>query len=341
MTDSTLSRRSALGLTAVTAMTTMSAVSLAAAGPRRALAQAATPAAAPSHPPRWIRFPIGSGEGIVVSDGSTWLSPIQPTFAAEATKSDLDAALTRAFHPRDRARIDFNVACFRLGDTTILVDAGSGGAGIGRFGKAREHLVAAGVEPASVDLVLVTHAHGDHIGGLLDAERKPMYPNARIAIGRTEHDFWTGATPDLSRSRLPPDRKEQMVVDTQRTLATLKDRIDLIDPATTLHPRIELLPTYGHTPGHLSLIVKGEGSEGDLCVLADVAHNHVAMFADPDWTAIFDVDPTAAAKTRRALFDRLSAEPMRVLAYHLPWPGFGWVRRQGHGYEWVIDGVFV
>lgn len=327
MPDPRLSRRSILAAGAA-----------ALAAPSLAARPQSSPAA-PAQPPKWIRFKVGSAEGLVLSDGSTWLSPIQPTFAAEATKADLDAALDRAFHPRDRARIEFNIALLRFGDATVLVDAGSGGA-TGPFGKVREHLRSAGVDPASIDLVIVSHAHGDHVGGLLDADGAPAFPNARIAISRAEHDFWTSAAPDLSRSRLPAERKQQMAADTRRTLEALAGRIDLVDAAARLHPRIELLDTRGHTPGHLSLVVRSDGAEGDLCVMGDVAHNHVAMFANPEWTAVFDVDPLDAARARRAFFDRMVAEPMRILAYHLPWPGFGWVRRQGNGYEWVVDATF-
>jgi glyoxylase-like metal-dependent hydrolase (beta-lactamase superfamily II) len=327
MLEARLSRRAALAAGAV-ALTTPSLE-----------ARSLSSQSAPAQPPRWIRFKVGSADGLVLSDGSTWLSPIQPTFAPEATKAELDAALDRAFHPRDRARIEFNVALLRFGDATILVDAGSGGA-TGPFGRVREHLRSAGVELSSIDLVIVSHAHGDHVGGLLDLEGKPSFPNARIAISRVEHDFWTSAAPDLSRSRLPAERKQRMAADARRTLESLAGRIDLIDAGTRLHPRIELLDTRGHTPGHLSLVVRSDGAEGDLCVMGDIAHNHVAMFADPDWTSVFDVDPLDAARTRRTFFDRMVAEPMRILAYHLPWPGFGWVRRHGNGYEWVVDAIF-
>jgi glyoxylase-like metal-dependent hydrolase (beta-lactamase superfamily II) len=296
----------------------------------------------PSAPPRFERFKVGAIEGIVLSDGTAAVKPIQPTFGADAKVDDLNAALDRAFHPRDRASLAFNPVLLRIGSDLVLVDAGNAAAGSADapVGHLVTNLRAAGVRPEDITALIITHGHGDHIGGL-GTKAAPTYPNAKIFISKPEYDFWTSGSPDFSRSLLPPDTRNGMAAAAKRQLEDFTPRIERFDLGATLFPGLEVIDTNGHTPGHISLMVEDGGES--ICVLGDVAHNHVIMLANPDWKVAFDTDPTAGAAARRKIFDRLAADRTLVLGYHLPWPAFGHVRRlsagngaASSGYEWVV-----
>lgn len=295
-----------------------------------------------AEPPRFHRFRVGAVECVAVNDGTAMLDGIQPRFAASAPKEVLNAALDKAFHPRDRAILEFNAIALKLptaggGTETVLIDCGYGTAGAPAMGRVGANLRAAGIAPESVSAVFITHAHGDHINGVLTKEEALAYPKARYFMSKIERDFWTG-NPDLSKVGMPDAQKKEFIAGAQKHIAAMSTggaKLDLIDGGAKVFPQIEFVPTPGHTPGHTSLILRDGGQE--LFILADVAHNHVVMFADPTWGPVFDTEPEIASATRAKVWDRLASDRSRVMAFHLPWPGLGHVRRDGKSYEWVIE----
>lgn len=307
---------------------------------RRAIAAApaaAQAAAAQGEPARFHRFKVGSVECVAVNDGTMILNGVQPTFAAKAPKEALDAALDRAFHPRDRAMLEFNAIALKLGTAGggewVLIDCGYGENGAPTTGKIPANLKAAGIAPEAISAIFISHAHGDHINGVLTKEGTLAYPNARYIMSKIEHDFWTG-NPDLSKLAFGDQQKREFTANAQKHIAAIKPKLELIDGSSKLFSQLAFEPTPGHTPGHTSLVLR-DGSD-ELFILADAAHNHVVMFADPTWGPIFDTEPDVAAATRRRLWDRLAADRTKVMAFHLPWPGLGHVRRDGGAYEWLI-----
>ncbi|MBL9121222.1 MAG: MBL fold metallo-hydrolase [Phycisphaerae bacterium] len=309
-----------------------------AATPRRPLAADDT---GPAGPARFHRFKVGSIECVAVNDGSVTLGSVQPTFAASASKEALDAALDKAFHPRDKALLEFNAIALKLptaggGTETVLVDCGYGDAGAPALGHVQANLRAAGITPESVDTIVISHAHGDHVNGVLNKDGSLAYPNARYVMSKVEHDFWTG-NPDLSKVGFPEQQKKEFIAGAQKHIAAMKasgKKLELIDGSSKVFSAIEFVPTPGHTPGHTSFVLR-DGKD-ELFILADVAHNHVVMFADPSWGPVFDTEPDVATATRARMWDRLASDRSLVMAFHLPWPGLGHVRRDGKGYEWVI-----
>ncbi len=299
----------------------------------------AQPPAAPAEPLRWIRTKVGSLECTIVGDGSAVVSPIQPTMAPTAVKADLDAALDWAFHPRDAAKLEFNCVVVKTGSDVVLVDTGTGAPSGNPLGRVRENLIASSIRPEDVTAIIITHCHSDHLGGCFLPDGSLAYPNARVLMQRAEHAFWSGSAPDLSKGGVSADAKASMIKEIAARLEKLKGRLELVDPSSKLFTSLQLMDTSGHTPGHCSIMLDGGATQ--MCILADVAHNHVVMFANPEWTIAFDTDPKAAAATRIALFDRLAADRTRVLAYHLPWPGLGHLRAGcgvgGKGYDWIME----
>ncbi|MBX9737091.1 MAG: MBL fold metallo-hydrolase [Phycisphaerales bacterium] len=292
------------------------------------------PAATPAPKQGFHAFTIGSIQAMAIHDGASSFAPVHPMFAPEATVDELNAVLRDHFHPLDKAPIEFNVLALKMGAETILIDTGFG-PGQDGVGKTVQNLRAAGIAPESVTGIVITHAHGDHFHGLLNADDSLTYPNAKVFVSRKEHDFWTGATPDLGETALDAKTKAAWIARGQAIFKKIQPKLQLVSPADKLVSGLEFVDTAGHTPGHMSVIVTS-GSDS-VVVAGDIMHNRVAMLANPRWTFSLDVNKKDAVKSRIAMFERIAGERLRVFAYHLPWPGLGNIRKQGAGFEWMIE----
>jgi glyoxylase-like metal-dependent hydrolase (beta-lactamase superfamily II) len=282
----------------------------------------------------FYRFSVGDFDAAVVSDGQIVFQPVQPTWAPEASKEQIEGTLAEAFLPTDRITLHVNTMVLKRGNDLIVVDAGAGTLFGPATGKMGGRLAALGVSPEKVTAVILTHAHGDHFGGLLDKEGKPAYPNAAHFVSKTELDFWTAPEPDLSKTGIPPENRKTFIAGVQKYLGALKDRISPAEPGRSILPGIEVVGAPGHTPGHIALLVTS-GKES-LFNTADSVH-HAIIFERPEWTLAFDVDPKQAVVTRRKILDRAASDRLRVLAYHLPFPGLGHVRPMKGAYAWVPE----
>ena len=312
--------------------------------PRAAMARPAVPAKpdavptkpadAPLDPPLFHRFSVGAIECISFSDGVSRApqSP-HPTIAPEADKADVDAALTDRFLPTDRTAMYFNVLHIKTAQASVLVDAGSGLLMGPNTGKLEANMAAAGVSLDSITHVILSHAHLDHLGGLMTPDNTPRFANARLVVNRAEHDFWTGAAPDLSGLRLPDENKKFFVKLAADTFAAFKGKLDLVAPGDHVLDGIELLDAKGHTPGHMAIAL--HDGDASLMHFVDCAHHFLLNLIRPEWTVVYDADPAQAVVTRRKLFDRAAADRMNVMGYHMPLPGLGNLRRASNGYEWV------
>jgi glyoxylase-like metal-dependent hydrolase (beta-lactamase superfamily II) len=328
-------------LTRRNALRTLAAAALAVpAVTPRAFADAAPPPPAadakpPVHGAGFYRLRIGEIEAMILSDGTLNIQPAYPTLAPQAPEADVAAALSGSFLPTDRVTAHINSLLVKFKSDTVLIDSGGGGLVGPDCGRLAANLLAAGVAPAQVTAVVLTHAHPDHFGGLLDAAGQRVFPNASYFVGAKEVEFWTSPTPDLSRSPLDEAFKATLVAAARRVLDSLKDHLHLVKPGDTILGGLDLVDGAGHTPGHLVARISSGG--GQFMNIADLAHHHVLMFEHPEWSPAFDVDPQQAVQTRRRLFDQIAADRVRVLGYHLPFPGLGHIRRQGGGYEWVPE----
>ncbi len=299
-------------------------------------AEAAAPTLRGPQAGGYYRFSIGDVEAVVISDGNLNFQPIQPTWAPEASKEELEGALRSAFLSPDRLTLDVNTLLLKIGGELVLVDTGAGNLFGPALGKMPERLAAAGFRPAQVTAVVISHAHGDHYGGLLDGAGKPAFPNAAYFASKTEVDYWMGPDPDMSKMRIPEANKKVFASNAKKYLGAIKERLTPVAEGQKIVSGMEVVSAPGHTPGHIALLVSS-GKE-TLLQAADTAHHHVLMFAHPEWTSAFDSDPQMGAETRRKLLDRAAADGMRVLGYHLPFPGIGHVRRaKGGAFEWLPE----
>ena len=219
-----------------------------------------------------------------------------------------------------------NHAVLRKGNDIILVDTGSGTKLQPTAGKLLENLKAAGIDPATVTKVILTHGHPDHVWGTTDASGAFYFPNAAYHVGAAEWNFWTD--PDLL-GKMPAEMGD-FVKGAQREFAAVKDKVTMIKPGDDVVSGVRALDTAGHTPGHLSFEVAG--GEG-LIITADAALNEVIFFEHPEWKFAFDSIPDLAIQNRKALIDRAATDKIKLLGYHWASPGVGFAERKDSAYR--------
>ena len=275
-------------------------------------------------------YRLGDIEVITAPDGGSSF-PLPDGFVRNADRSEVNAALEAAGMKRDEMTLVFNPVLLRMGGRTVQFDTGYGESadkGPTGPGQLRKSLASAGVSPEQIDLVVITHFHGDHIGGLLRADGSPGFPNAGITVPEAEWAFWMS---EEERSRAKGGRLEAGFANAERLLTPLKDRILQHHAGAEVAPGVVAMATPGHTPGHMSYAVSSGGAK--LFIQGDVT-NHPALFVrNPGWHLGFDMDPEKAETTRRSVYEMLLAEQMPVQGFHFPFPSRGFVARDGAGYR--------
>ncbi|MCT4554491.1 MAG: MBL fold metallo-hydrolase [Pelagimonas sp.] len=314
------SRRDLLRMAAVMPALTLPALSLS----RPAQASLGAPARANAG---HFSFGLGAARLTVVSDGHLEIPAMG--LGVNADPEAVKAFLENHFLSTSINYSHTNHIVIELGDAVVLVDVGSGARFLPTAGKLLENLEAAGIDPASVTDVVITHAHPDHIWGIRDDFDEPILPEARYHLGQAEYAYWMQ---DGLTARAEP-AAQQFIVGAVNSINVEGVEWSLLSHEQEIAPGIRVIDTPGHTAGHLAVIVESEGQQ--LIALGDAMNHVYANFAHPDWYNSFDEDGPLAVQTRRRLLDMAATDRMAVLGYHFPFPGVGHVRRQGDAYRFI------
>ncbi|SCW50858.1 Glyoxylase, beta-lactamase superfamily II [Rhizobium mongolense subsp. loessense] len=216
----------------------------------------------------------------------------------------------------------------RYGDDLILIDNGSGMNFQPTAGKLAHNLRTMGVTPEQITKVVFTHAHPDHSGATTASNGKLLYPNAEYYVSQTEWDFWTDKQFETRR----PSALHGFAKGAQRDLFAIGERITLVREGDEIVPGMSIVSTPGHTPGHVSVEIRGRDN---LLITGDACTNDTIFFARPDWHFGFDTDAEVALASRQVLLDRAAAEKLKLLGYHWTYPGVGYAERRGDAYDFV------
>lgn len=273
-------------------------------------------------------FRLGAMEITIVSDGTLSLGR---SFALPRTPPEEAERLLREHGlPADAFQAQTNVVLVRSAGDLVLIDPGSGASFQDTAGKLVANLEAAGIAPAAVTKVILTHAHADHLWGAIDEfDNSPRYANAACVVAPAEWAYWT----DRDTVGKLPEGLQGMAAGSARILKALEGRVERRRPAEAVLPGVTLVDTAGHTPGHVSILLESGGER--LLVGGDVLTHPVVSFARPDWPWGTDSDAERAAAARRRTLDMLATDRIPLLGYHLPWPGLGRVERKDAAFRFV------
>jgi glyoxylase-like metal-dependent hydrolase (beta-lactamase superfamily II) len=260
----------------------------------------------------WNRFKLGAFEVTTLLAGTRPGDKPQETFGTNASAEDFAALSAANFIPADMTQNFFTPTLVNTGAELVLFDTGLAAEGT------LAALTAAGITADQVDVVVLTHMHGDHIGGLMGADGvTPTFPNARYVTGGIEHNNWSTAANEGFDKNVKP----------------LNDKITFLDDGGSAVSGVTAMLAAGHTPGHMIYMVESDGQR--LAITADTANHYVWSLQRPDWEVRFDADKAAAAATRKQVFGMIAADRIPFVGYHMPFPGVGYVEAAGDGFRFV------
>lgn len=262
---------------------------------------------------KYHHFQIGQAACTVLLEGASQLDVERFVQRfPDATEAEYRQAFADIGSSLDDADNSMNMLLFRLGDDVVLVDTGMRGLLL-------DSMALAGFLPEDVTLVIITHADGDHVIGLLTDAGQPTFPNATYVISKQNMAFW----PSRINSSAP---EQQAIVDMMQAKGLRQIEMD-----ETIMAGLTAVPIPGHKPGQIGLLLESDGER--MIHLADLLHSPI-QFGHPEWSAAFDVDTRLSVPTRREALVRAADENLLALFYHLTFPGLGRVRRSGPAFTW-------
>ena len=295
--------------------------------PGAALAKA--PLGALAQAPYFYRFKLGTAEATIVSDGPLPLGDPNASFL-KIDKAEIGRELTDNFLPTNNAVLEQNILVLNFGERVVLFDLGMGTSKVfgPTTGKLMTTLRQAGIDPASVDALVMSHAHIDHCGAIMADDGSRNFPNAQLYITQSDFDYWTS---DAMVPANYPARKD-FLGQAQKNLLPNRDRIHYIKDGEEFLPGITAMAAPGHTNGHTIFMIQSGNDQ--LCYIGDLAHHPVLLLEHPRTQFAFDTDPAQSAETRVRMLSMLAANRTTLLAYHFAWPGLGHVAKAGDGFRY-------
>jgi glyoxylase-like metal-dependent hydrolase (beta-lactamase superfamily II) len=256
-------------------------------------------------------FKLGALDLVALRDADFALPNDAKTFGVDAGSAAVAEVLRSANRPTDKITVSIDALLVKTHGRRVLIDTGLGNPSASGLILS---LKLAGVAPDQITDVLITHTHGDHVGGLVTADHKPAFPNAKVRMSAKE---WAWMQSQAGAKTIS---------------AVIAPQVETFEPGQVVAPGIRSVAIEGHTPGHVGYeIVSGRAR---LLDIGDTAHSSVVSLAKPDWIMGFDSDPAVAKASRRATLTRLAKSHELIFAPHFPFPGVGRVEAAGDGFVW-------
>jgi glyoxylase-like metal-dependent hydrolase (beta-lactamase superfamily II) len=263
-------------------------------------------------------FKIGELSALALRDGELELPNDTKVFGVGRTPADVAAVLSAAGLPTDKLHLEIHPLLVKTADRVLLFDTGAGNNFGPGAGKLAGSLAEAGIDPQSVTDIFISHSHGDHVGGLVNAEGNLAFPNASIHMSKAEWAYMSGL--DHYKAIVP----------------VLAAKVGAFAPGAELVPGVvTAVEIKGHTPGHSGYRITS-GSDS-LLYVGDSMHHFIVSVQKPEWTIAFDGDAATASASRAALISQLATSGERVYAVHFPFPGLGKMQKRGDGFVWVAE----
>ncbi|SFR04930.1 MBL fold metallo-hydrolase [Poseidonocella sedimentorum] len=252
-------------------------------------------------------FELGDFQVSTLLAGTRTVEDIQTIFGMNVSPEEFADVSATHFIPDDKSQFFFTPTVVRTGSETVLFDTGLSAQGT------TAALAQAGLSADDIDVVVLTHMHGDHIGGMTDASGNPTYPNARYVTGQVEYDHWAAAGNEGFDAKVRP----------------FAEKMSFLGDGESVASGITSVAAFGHTPGHMAYMLESGGEQ--ILLMADTANHYVWSLAYPEWEVRFDMDKSAAAQTRKRVLGMLAADRIPLIGYHMPFPGMGFVDTAGEG----------
>ena len=314
---SVLSRRSLLTGTALA----MGAAVL----PRTAGAAAPLSAA---QGPGVYRYKLGDVQLTALYDG-IWLLPIDGRLVRNASGAQVNRALAAAFLPPRVLPISFTALLVNTGARLVLIDTGTAGQLVDSAGAMLGNLAAAGIAPAAIDTIVISHFHPDHINGIKSKDGDRVFANAEILVPEPEWTYWMN---DANMAGAPKP-VARYFLNARRIFKDIAKDVRPFKPGAEVASGIVSIPAYGHTPGHTAFAI--HSGRQSMLAMSDTVRNPYLFARHPEWQPIFDMDGPLAVKTRKRMLERAATDRMLVEAFHFPFPACGHIARTRSGYELV------
>jgi len=276
--------------------------------------------------PGAYRYRLGDYQLTALYDG-TWFLPIDDKFVHNASATQVNDALSAAFLPPSVLPISFTALLVNTGTKLVLIDTGTAGQITDTAGVMLDNLKLAGIAPANIDTILISHFHPDHIDGIKTKDGAKVFPNAEILVPEPEWAFWMD---DANMGRTS-GAVHKYFLNARRIFSDIAGEVRRFKPGAELAPGIVSVPAYGHTPGHTAFAVHS-GSQS-LLVMSDTVREPFLFVRHPQWQPSYDMDGPLAAKARTDMLDRAAADRMLVEAYHFPFPACGHIVKSGSGFD--------